>query len=416
MKSIEDANREAVQRMLAADPVLVDVFRAGDVIEGLEKHVILHAGPPIDWPRMCGPMKGAICGVAVLEGWADTLDDAEKMAASGEFSFHPNHHFNAVGPMTGITSQNMKVFGIENRAFGNRTYCTLNEGLGKVLRYGGNDADVLAHLRWLSDELGSILSAGLQSMGGLPLKGIIARGLAMGDEMHQRNAACTSLFIRELAPWLARAVDDGEKLGRALAFIGGNDLFFLNVAMPMAKAITDPAMGIEGSSVVTTMARNGTEFGIRVSGTGDDWFTAPCEMPQGMYLPGFTEADANPDLGDSTITETIGLGSFAMATSPAVAGFLGAGSAADALNYTRAMLEITCEQNPDWTIPALDFAGIPTGIDIRKVVETGNTPTINTGIAHREAGVGQVGAGIVRAPFACFENALVAFAERMGVS
>ena len=416
MQSIEDANRETVRRMLAADPVLVDVIRAGDVIDGLDKHVMLHAGPPIEWARMCGPMKGAICGAAVLEGWAKTLDDAEQMAAGGEFSFHPNHHFGAVGPMTGVTTQNMMVFAIENRAFGNRTYCTLNEGLGKVLRYGGNDDEVLERLRWLSTELGPILAAGLQALGGLPLKGIIARGLAMGDEMHQRNAACTSLFIRELAPSLARSVTDSEKLGRALAFIGGNDLFFLNIAMPMAKSITDPAMGIEGSSVVTAMARNGTEFGIRVSGTGDAWFTAPCEMPQGMYLPGFSEADANPDLGDSTITETVGLGSFAMATSPAVAGFLGAGNAADALNYTRAMLEITCEQNPEWTIPALDFAGLPTGIDIRKVVETGSTPTINTGIAHREAGVGQVGAGIVRAPFACFEKALVALAEHMGVS
>ncbi|MDA0262353.1 MAG: DUF1116 domain-containing protein [Proteobacteria bacterium] len=416
MQSIEDANHEAVRRMLAADPVLVDVVRAGDVIEGLDRHVVLHAGPPIDWPRMCGPMKGAICGAAVLEGWADTLEDAERMAAGGEFSFHPNHHYGAVGPMTGITTQNMAVFAVENRAFGNRTYCTINEGLGKVLRYGGNDEGVRDRLRWLSNELGPILGAGLRALGGLQLKGLIARGLAMGDEMHQRNAACTSLFIRELAPALARTSTDGEKLGRALEFIGGNDLFFLNIAMAMAKSITDPAIGIEGSSVVTTMARNGTEFGIRVSGTGDAWFTAPCEMPQGMYLPGFSAVDANPDLGDSTITETIGLGSFAMATSPAVAGFLGAGTAADALNYTRAMLEITCAQNPEWTIPALDFAGVPTGIDVRKVVETGSTPTINTGIAHREAGVGQVGAGIVRAPFACFEKALVAFAERMGVS
>ncbi len=416
MQAIDDANQEAVRRMLAADPVLLDVRRAGDVIDGLGKHVILHAGPPIEWERMCGPMKGAICGAAMLEGWADSLATAERMAAGDEFSFHPNHHFGAVGPMTGITTENMKVFVVENRAFGNRAYCTLNEGLGKVLRYGGNDEEALARLHWLSDELGPLLAAALQELGGLQLKGIIARGLAMGDEMHQRNQACTSLFIRELAPALARAVDDRAKLANTLEFIGGNDYFFLNIAMPMAKSIADPANGIEGSSVVTAMARNGTEFGIRVSASGDDWFTAPCEMPQGMYLPGFSEADANPDLGDSTITETIGLGSFAMATSPAVAGFLGAGSAAEALNYTRAMLEITCAQNPDWTIPALDFAGIPTGIDIRKVVETGSTPTINTGIAHREAGVGQVGAGIVKAPFACFEKALVAFADRIGVS
>tara|TARA_B100000686_G_scaffold340253_1_gene415660 strand:- start:178 stop:1428 length:1251 start_codon:yes stop_codon:yes gene_type:complete len=416
MQAINDANQEAVRRMLAGDPVLLDVRRAGDVIESLDKHVFLHAGPPIEWARMCGPMQGAICGAAMLEGWADSLEKAEQMATSGEFSFHPNHHFGAVGPMAGITTESMAVFVVENRAFGNRTYCTLNEGLGKVLRYGGNDGEVLERLRWLSGELGPALAAGLQKLGGMQLKGIIARGLAMGDEMHQRNHACTSLFVRELAPALARAIDDGPKIARALEFIGGNDYFFLNVAMPMAKSITDPVSGIEGSSVVTVMARNGTEFGIRVSGTGDEWFTAPCEMPQGMYLPGFSEEDANPDLGDSTITETIGLGSFAMACSPAVAGFLGAGSASEALNYTRAMLEITCAQNPDWTIPALDFAGIPTGIDIRKVVETGATPTINTGIAHREAGVGQVGAGIVRAPFTCFEKALFAFAERVGVS
>ena len=234
--------------------------------------------------------------------------------------------------------------------------------------------------------------------------------------MHQRNHACTSLFVRELAPALARAVDDRARLARALEFVGGNDYFFLNVAMAMAKAMTDPAQGVAGSSVVTAMARNGTEFGIRVAGCGGDWFTAPCEMPRGMYLPGFSEADANPDLGDSTITETVGLGSFAMAASPAVAGFLGAGSAAEALNATRAMLEITVAQNPDWTLPALDFAGVPTGIDVRKVVETGVAPTINTGIAHREAGVGQVGAGVVTAPLACFEQALVALASAVGVS
>jgi len=416
MPAVDDANREAVRRMLAADPVLADVRRAGEVIEGLGRHVVLHAGPPVAWARMCGPMQGAICGAAVLEGWAGSLDAAAGMAAEGAFSFHPNHRFGAVGPMAGITTESMPVFVVENRTFGNRSYCTLNEGLGKVLRYGGNDEEVLERLRWLADELGPVLAAGLRERDGLRLKGLVARGLAMGDEMHQRNHACTSLFVRELAPALARAVDDRAQCARALAFIGGNDYFFLNIAMAMANSMTDPAVGIERSSVVTAMARNGTEFGIRVGGCDQHWFAAPCEMPRGMYLPGFSEADANPDLGDSTITETVGLGSFAMAASPAVAGFLGAGSAADALDATRAMLEITVGRNPDWTIPALDFAGVPTGIDIRKVVETGVTPTINTGIAHREAGVGQVGAGVVRAPLACFEAALVALAERLEVS
>ncbi len=416
MELIDSANEEAVNRILRGDPVLVDVQPAGTVIQGLGRHVILHAGPPIEWNAMCGPMRGAVCGIAVFEGWAKDLDEAEKMAASGEFDFHPNHHYGAVGPMTGMTTVSQPVLIVENREFGNRAYCTINEGLGKVMRFGGNDAEVLNRLRWIADVLGPDLSAALQSSGGISLRGIIARGLAMSDEMHQRNVACSSLFLRELAPALARTAKDTDRLAEVLGFIGANDQFFLNVAMAMGKAMTDPAYGVPGSSVVTAMCRNGTEFGIRVSATGDRWFTAPVEMPSGLYFPGYSEEDANPDMGDSAIVETIGLGGFAMAASPAVAGFVGAGSAADAGNFTRAMYDITLTRNSEWTMPPLDFAGVPTGIDIRKVVSTGVAPVINTGIAHKEPGVGQVGAGVVRAPLACFEKALEAFAETLGIA
>ena len=414
--AVEAANARAVERMLAADPVLVDVAAAADAIEGLGDRTVLHAGPPIDWPEMCGPLKGAVAGAIVLEGWAGDLDAAAELAAAGGVAFHPNHHFDAVGPMTGIVTRSMPVMIVENRAFGNRAYCTLNEGLGKVMRFGGNDAEVLDRLRWLADTFGPAFGAALREAGGIPLKAMIARGLSMGDEMHQRNVGCTSLLLRTIAPALARAVADRERLAGLFEFIGGNDQFFLNVAMAMGKAIMDPVRGIDGSSVVTAMSRNGTTFGIRVSGLGDRWFTAPVEMPRGLYFPGFSENDANPDIGDSTIVETVGLGGFAMAAAPAVAGFVGAGTAADALDYTRAMEEITVARNPEWTIPALDFAGVPTGIDIRKVVASGRAPTINTGIAHREPGVGQVGAGVVKAPMACFENALEAFAAEMGVA
>ncbi len=414
--AVEAANTRAVERMLAADPVLVDVAAAGDAIEGLEDRTILHAGPPIGWPDMCGPLKGAVAGAIVLEGWAADLEDAAELAAAGGVAFHPNHHFDAVGPMTGIVTRSMPVMIVENRAFGNRAFCTLNEGLGKVMRFGGNDAEVLARLRWLADTFGPAFGVALREAGGIPLKAMIARGLSMGDEMHQRNVGCTSLLLRTIAPALARVVDDRDRLAGLFEFIGGNDQFFLNVAMAMGKAIMDPVRGIEGSSVVTAMSRNGTMFGIRVSGLGDRWFTAPVEMPRGLYFPGFSEDDANPDIGDSTIVETVGLGGFSMAASPAVAGFVGAGTAAHALNYTRAMEEITVARNPEWTIPALDFAGVPTGIDIRKVVASGQAPTINTGIAHREAGIGQVGAGVVKAPMACFESALEAFAAEMGVA
>ena len=341
MEAIETANAEVLRRMLAADPVLVDVIPAGQAIPALAAQMILHAGPPVGWDRMCGPMRGAVAGIAVFEGWATDLADAETKAASGTFAFHPNHHFDAVGPMTGMTTLGQPVMVVENRAFGNRAYCAINEGLGKVMRFGGNDAEVLDRLRWIRDDFGPALGRALRHMGGLELKSLIARGLAMGDEMHQRNTACSGLVLRALAPALAETAVDSGSLSRALAFIAGNDQFHLNIAMAMGKAITDPARGIEGSSVVTSMSRNGTDFGIRVAGCSDDWFTAPVEMPEGLYFPGFTEADANPDMGDSAIVETIGLGGFAMGAAPAVAGFVGAGAASEAGGFTRTMREIT---------------------------------------------------------------------------
>ncbi|MFQ5930954.1 MAG: DUF1116 domain-containing protein [Nitrospiraceae bacterium] len=416
MEIIDKANAEALERILAAQPILADVKAAGDVIDGLDEGVILHAGPPITWERMCGPMRGAVAGAIVLEGWAPDLASAERMAAAGDISFYPNHHFDAVGPMTGITTRSQPVLVVENRTFGNRACCTLNEGLGKVMRFGGNDSEVLARLRWLADTLGPALSTALLRRGGLDLKNIVARGLAMGDEMHQRNVACSSLLMRDMAPVLAEAMGSDTSLSSIFDFIGSNDQFFLNIAMAMGKAIMDPVRGIESCSIVTAMSRNGTDFGVWVSGTGDTWFTAPANMPDGLYFPGFTVADANPDMGDSTIIETVGLGGFAMAASPAVAGFVGAGTASEAVNYTLDMYEITVGENPDWTMPALDFRGVPTGIDIRLVIETGIPPTINTGIAHREPGVGQVGAGIVRAPMACFEQAVVGLADSLGPS
>lgn len=410
---IEAANAEAIRRMISADPVLIDVVPAGDVIDALDPHVILHAGPPIQYERMCGPMRGAIAGAIVFEGWARDLEAANDMAARGEIEFRPNHHFDAVGPMTGLTTRSMPVMVVENRAFGNRAYCTVNEGLGRVMRFGGNDESVRNRLHWLARDFAPVFAKGLAEAGGIGLKNIVARGLTMGDEMHQRNVACTSLIVRELGPALARGARDVERLAEVLAFMGGNDQFFLNIAMVMGKSIMDPVRDIPFCSVVTAMCRNGTDFGVRVSGTGDEWFVAPVEMPRGLYFPGFSEADANPDMGDSTIVETIGLGGFAMAAAPAVAGFVGAGRASDALAFTRTMEEITTGQNPEWTIPALDFAGVPIGIDVRKVVATGIAPTINTGIAHREPGVGQVGAGVVNAPAACFEQAVTSLASTL---
>jgi hypothetical protein len=410
---IEKANLEAASRMLRSKPALVDISTAGEVVPGLEKKTVLHAGPPVSWQRMCGPMRGAVIGGLILEDLARNREEAEDLAASGDIIFEPCHHHSAVGPMAGVVTWSMPVWVMENKTFGNRAYCTLNEGLGKVLRYGAFSAEVIEKLKWMAGDLAPILGEALRRHGEIDLKSLISQALQMGDEGHNRNRAGTSLFIRELAPYLVMLDEPREKIARVFSFMHGNDHFFLNLSMPACKCTADAAAGIQGSSVIYTMARNGTDFGIRVSGLGERWFTAPATMVEGLYLPGFSAEDAAPDIGDSVITETAGIGGFAMAGAPAIVKFVG-GSPRDALNFTQAMYEITVAENDTYRIPALDFRGTPTAIDVIKVVETGILPAINTGIAHKEPGIGMVGAGLVKPPEKCFHDALEAFVEKYG--
>jgi hypothetical protein len=413
MTRIDDANAAAIRRVLDAAPVLTGVGRALDVVPGMAEDVLLHAGPPITWDRMSGPVRGAVIGALLHERRAGTEREAVALVESGRIRFEPCHHHRAVGPMAGITSASMPVYIVENRNGGNRAYSTLNEGYGKVLRYGAYGPDVLARLRWMERTLAPALGRALELAGGIDMKSLVAQALQMGDEGHNRNRAGTALFGRWLAPHLARAALATEEASQVFRYLADNDLAVLNPVMAACKATMDAAHGIEGSTLVTTMARNGTEFGIRVSGLGDRWFTGPAETPRGLYFPGFTAADANPDVGDSTITETAGIGAFAMAAAPAIVTFV-SGSARDAMTSTLEMYEITLAENPAFGIPSLDFRGTPTGIDIRKVVRTGILPRVNTGIAHRNAGVGQIGAGLVRPPRACFEAAVQAMVAALG--
>jgi len=408
---IAAANEEAATRILSGKPTLVDIGRAIDVVPGMKKRMLLHSGPPVTWERMSGPMRGAVIGGLIYEGLAQTREEAERLASSGEIEFSPCHHHAAVGPMAGIVTASMPVWILENKTFGNRAYCTLNEGLGKVLRYGAFSEEVIARLSWMEGELAPILKRALAAHGELDMKSLIAQVLQMGDEGHNRNRAGTSLFIREMAPFLVSLDEDREKIAKVLRFLNGNDHFFLNLSMPSCKCTVDAAANVPGSSVIVTMARNGTDFGIRVSGLGDQWFTGPASMVEGLYLPGYTAADAAPDIGDSTITETCGIGGFAMAAAPAIVKFVG-GSPEDALDVTRRMYEITLKENDTYRIPALDFRGTPTAIDLLKVEETGILPAINTGIAHKEPGVGMVGAGLAKPPQKCFDDALEAFVRK----
>jgi len=406
---IDAANAEAVTRIRSGRPLLVGMGIARDVIPGLGERTLLHAGPPITWERMCGPQRGAVMGAAVYEGWAASYEEAAAMAAAGEFAFAPCHHFHTVGPMAGIVSPSMPVFIVQNETFGNTTYSTQNEGLGRVLRYGAYGDEVLARLRWMEKTLYPALKVVLKTTGPIDLRSLLAQALHMGDEGHNRNRAATSLLIRQIAPTLIETATK-KVAAEALRFIDSNDHFFLNLSMAAIKAMLEPAEGIAGSSILTVMARNGTDFGIRVAGMPGQWFTAPAPIVQGLWLPGFSEKDANPDIGDSAITETGGVGGFAMAAAPAIVRFVG-GTSALALQVTQEMYEITAGEHEFFTVPALNFRGTPLGIDVRKVMATGILPFINTGIAHKEPGVGMVGAGLVRAPRQCFEAAFKRISE-----
>ncbi len=411
--SIREANEKALGIINRARPTLIGLGQAGEVLEGLTPKTILHAGPPFPqgWEDMSGPVRGAIIGALLYEGWASSPGEGEELAASGSINFAPCHHYGAAGPMAGIISPSMPVWIVENKKGGNRAFSTINEGLGRVLRFGAYQEEVIRHLHWIKEELFPLLQETLGKMGEIDLKEITAQALQMGDECHNRNRAATSLLIRKLAPHIMRISPSREGGARVLEFLDSNDHFYLNLSMAACKASLDPILGLKECTLVAAMARNGTEFGIRVAGLGNRWFTAPAEIIDGLFFPGYSQVDANPDLGDSVISETAGIGGFAMAASPAIVQFVG-GSAGEATHYTESMYEITVGESDSYLIPILDFRGTPTGIDVRRVVETGLLPVINTGIAHKKAGIGQIGAGLVRPPLDCFQQAVRALAEK----
>jgi len=416
--NIDEANKKAVEIIMQAQPTLTGFGNALDVIPGMRKNLFLHAGPPITWEKMSGPLRGAIIGGLIYEGLAKNANEAETLAKSGKIDFEPCHHHNTVGPMAGVVTPSMPVFIIENKTFRNKAYCTINEGLGKVLRFGAYSDDVIKRLKWIETVLAPVLTEALKIYGTLAgggelnLKNLIAQALMMGDEGHNRNKAGTSLFIRELAPAITKTSFDKNTLAEVFAFIHSNDHFFLNLTMPAAKCTIQPAEGITGSCIITTMSRNGTEFGIRISHMPDKWFTGPAQKVEGLYFPGFSDKDANPDIGDSVITETAGIGGVAMAGAPAIVQFVG-GTPRDAVKVTMDMYEITDAENSTYKIPTLNFRGTPTGFNLAKIIETGILPAINTGIAHKEPGIGQVGAGLVKPPRNCFEDAFEAYVESL---
>jgi Protein of unknown function (DUF1116) len=405
---IEAANAETVRRLVAADPVLVDVAPAAEVIPGMRDKLVLHSGPPVDWARMCGAQKGAVIGMCIFEGWAKDRADAERQITAGEISFEPNHHHSAVGPMAGTITSHMWVWVVENKAFGNRACCRQVESFQQ---FGDYSPKALGALEKWRDVWGPALRAAVRKMGGVPLKPLITRALMMGDEMHNRVVASSSIFTNAVAPALVECGLPTGQLLETLYYAGNHPFLFLGLSMAAGKASADPARGIEASSVVTAMARNGTEFGIQVSGLDGEWFTAPAPRVKGLFLPGWKEEDAGMDMGDSAITETVGWGGFVIGGAPGILSFTG-GTAEEAIAYSRDMRSITAGRSPDYLMPALNFEGTAVGIDIRKVVQVNMVPVIDTAIAHKEPGHGIIGGGIARPPMECFTKALTRFAEK----
>lgn len=403
------ANALAVARMLGVRAHLVDVLPAHTALD-LQRGEFLHAGPPVSWDRAAGPLRGALMGATVFEGLADSPEAAAQLAERGAVTLAPCHSRGAVGPMAGVISPSMWLFVLQDPATGRRTYCSLNEGLGKVLRYGAFSPDVLERLTWMSGVLGPLLAAAVRRHGPVDVTAILAQMVQMGDEAHNRNRTGTLMLLRDLLPSMIESGTASDAVARSAAFIGGNDHFFLNLAMPACKLALDAARDIPGSTLVVAMARNGTDFGIQVAGTGEQWFTGPALTPRGLFLGDYGPDDASPDIGDSAITETAGLGGFAMAAAPAIAALVG-GTAADALATTRRMYEITLAEHPLYRIPALEFRGTPVGIDVTLVARTGILPQINTGMAGKVAGTGQVGAGLVTPPPDAFLAALRGLAQ-----
>ncbi len=406
------ANAQALAAMLAAQAHLVDVRPASQAL-GLEHGQFLHAGPPVDWERASGPMRGALIGGVLFEGMAATPEEAERMlAAGGSVTWESCHARGAVGPMAGVVTPSMWVFCLRDDSTGHESWCSLNEGLGKVLRYGAYGPAVIERLHWMSDVLGPLLQHAVRAGDPVDVRGIISQMVQMGDEGHNRNRAGTLMFLREVLPAMIDSGFPPADVAQAVRFVSGNDHFFLNLVMPACKLQGRAAADIPGSTAVTVMSRNGTDFGIQTAGTGDAWFTAPANTPEGLFLGSFGPEDANPDIGDSAITETAGIGGLSMATAPAIVRFVG-GSVPDALATTQRMYDITLGENPAFGIPILEFRGAPTGIDVTAVVRSGVLPQINTGMAGRVAGTGQVGAGLVTPPMACFTQALDALAHAL---
>ena len=411
--SIDAANSQALARLFAADPVVVDVLPAIQAIPGYLPNLILTSGAPMPWAEYVGGQRDALIGGALFEGLAATREEAIEGFERGDIIVGSCHDYGAVGSLAGIYTASMPVFVVENRAHGNIGFCNFYEGKDpRRLNYGCYDEGVHSRLLYVNDVLAPVVGEAIRRVKGVPLKPLMAKALRMGDELHSRNAAASLLFTREILPGLLTMAGEGRKdVAETAIHIAENDYFFLRLSMAAAKASADSMMGIQGSTIVTAMAFSCRGFSIRIAGLGNEWFNGPAPITEGQLFEGHTEDEITWMGGESPITETIGLGGFAQACAFSLQNYQG-GSSEVMMERNLSMYEITESENPDYLIPVFNFRGTPTGIDIRRVLQTGILPVMDVGLAGRDGG--QIGAGIIRAPLECFKSAWDAHLTQFG--
>ncbi|MEA3117741.1 MAG: hypothetical protein QOI13_1011 [Paraburkholderia sp.] len=388
------ANRLAVERIAATEPVLTGCERAS-VALGLADGELGHAGPPFaSAAEIPAPVLNALTGAVLHERWAGNREAARAMIMRGEIRLRANHDLGTVSPMTGVVRPRQTVMRIENRAGSGVAHATLAEAGRRVLRFGFYDEAVAAGLDHLDQVVGPALARALPA-GGLPLLPLIAEGVALGDDVHQRNIGGMYAFVRQLS--------DLETSLRA--WLLGNPQHFLNYAMAGAKLALDRAHDIPDSSIVTAISRNGVSCGVRIAGCGERWFTAPASFPDGGFFAPHTPLDAQGDLGDSAIMEAYGLGGTIAHCSPELARLMQQDwQAASAVGHR--MRSLFDSAHPTIAPALAGEAGAGLGLDAQRVVDAGEPIRIHTGIAHRDGVTGWIGIGVATASVACFDAAL----------
>lgn len=407
--AVDEANEKTLDRIRSSRPLWVDVQPALEAIPGMEGNNLLHSGPPIDFQDMCDPQQRAVEAAAIFEGWVTDRDGLIAKLRSGDIRLRPNYEFGSVGAMCGVISPSMQVIVTENVTYGNRSWSTFNEGKGNVIWMGTYDQGTIDRLCWMRDVLAPSLRKALRTREeGLDIFKIIAEGTLMGDEVHARSAACTLLLLRQLMPMLLATDLHRDDIASIINFIGQNNHSFLSLTLTACKSACDAAHGIPNSTVVTAMSRNGVNFALRVGGIRDNWFIAPtAPMDEAIYYSGYGPEDAAGDIGDSAIVETAGLGGMIIGAAPSISSFVG-GTMQHSRQSMATMRTICAGTNPAFAPGAVDFTPAPLGVDIRKVVQLGLGPIIDTGVLHKASGVGQIGTGIARAPLSAFVQAVEA--------